>query len=112
MLVEQLKRWAATGLGIALLTKERAEAMISELVRRGEISPEEGKDLFDSPLRRAQEEKDELQRRIDAAVRRVIESAGVASREDVRRLEDRLARLEARLERLEASRAPDPSEGG
>ena len=102
MLGDQLKRWAATGLGLALLTKEMAESIVQDLVKRGEISREEGKELLDNLLARAQREKDELQRRIDAEVRRVMTSLGMVPREELRRLEEQLRRLQARVERLEA----------
>ncbi|HEY8531682.1 MAG TPA: hypothetical protein VIL08_05495 [Limnochorda sp.] len=102
MLGDQLKRWAATGLGLALLTKEVAESIVQDLVKQGEISREEGKELLDSLLARAQREKDELQRRIDAEVRRVMQSLGMVPQEELRRLEEQLHRLQARVERLEA----------
>lgn len=95
-----LRRLTAAGIGLAWLTKEKAEAFVQELVRQGEMSREEGRELLEELLRRAEMEKDELQRRIDAEVRRMMKSAGVATREDVRRLEERLERLEARLDRL------------
>lgn len=116
MLGDQLKRWAATGLGLALLTKEMAETIVQDLVKQGEISREEGKELLDSLLARAQREKDELQRRIDAEVRRVIKSLGLVPQEEVRRLEEQVQRLQVRVERLEArlhqlsAAAPDLSQ--
>lgn len=110
MIGNQLKRWATTGLGLALLTKEKAEELVQELIRQGEIGREEGKELLEALMRRAQSEKDELQRRIDAEVRRLVESAGLASREDIRRLEEQLRTLEARLARLE-HRAAEPAAG-
>jgi len=102
MIAGLLRRLSAAGLGLAWLTQEKAEAFVQELVRQGEMSREEGRELLEELIRRAEMEKDELQRRIDAEVRRIIKSAGVASREDVRRLEERIEGLEARLERLEA----------
>jgi len=101
MISETLRRLAAAGLGLAWLTKEKAEAVVQELIKQGEVSREEGKELLDELLRRAEMEKDELRRRVDAEVRRLIKGAGVASAEDVRRLEERIERLEARLDRLE-----------
>lgn len=111
MLVEQLKRWVSTGIGLALLTKEKAEEIVQELIRQGEISRDEGKEILDGLIRRAQAERDELQRRIDAEVRRLLESAGLARQEDVRRLEEELRKLEKRVARLEAESA-SAAEGG
>lgn len=102
MIAGLLRRLTAAGLGLAWLTKEKAEAFVQELVRQGEMSREEGRELLEELLRRAEIEKDEMQRRIDAEVRRIIKSVGVASREDLRRLEERIEGLEARLQRLEA----------
>ena len=109
MLVEQLKDWIATGLGLALLTKDKAEEMVQNLVREGKLSREEGRELLDHLIQRAQQEKDELQRRADGEIRRLLDAAGLARREDVKRLEAYIEKLEARIERLEAS-AVDASE--
>lgn len=102
-----LRRLTAAGIGLAWLTKEKAEVFVQELVRQGEMSREEGRELLEELLRRAEMEKDELQRRLDGEVRRIMKSAGVATREDVQRLEERIERLEARLGRLEGQPAAE-----
>lgn len=112
MLSEQMKRWMAMGLGLALLTKEKAEAAVKELVEQGELSREEGRELLENLMERAQREKDEWKRRIDGELRRIAEAAGFAKEEDVRRLEEYIRQLEARVEKLEREASGGQGEDG
>ena len=56
MIGEAIRRVLATGLGLAVLTKEKAEELVNEFVRQGELSREEGERLLDDITRRAQEQ--------------------------------------------------------
>lgn len=92
------------GLGLAWITKDKAEEVVSELVRQGQVSLEQSREAVNQLLEEAEEQRGELTRFVNAQIERGIEAAGLARREDIRQLEERVARLE-RL--LASGQSPD-----
>jgi polyhydroxyalkanoate synthesis regulator phasin len=94
---EPLRKLLLAGLGTIDLTEEKARAVFDDLVARGELSDKEARELVSGFARRAGEQRDRLQRQIEEAVRRTLDSIGVATRTDLERLSARISDLERRL---------------
>jgi polyhydroxyalkanoate synthesis regulator phasin len=75
-----LKQILYAGLGLVTITREKAEELVSELVKRGELSSEEGKDALNNILDRMQEERDKLRQRIQEQVENMISSMNLVRR--------------------------------
>ena len=74
------------GLGAAFLAKDKLEAQLKELEKRGEISKEEAKKFMDEAKERAKAEEAALDTRVRERVREVISELGLATKEDVEAL--------------------------
>jgi polyhydroxyalkanoate synthesis regulator phasin len=58
---EVFKKCALIGLGVLSFSEEKFKQCIDELVKRGEVSEEEGEDLLKKFSRKAEEEKESLE---------------------------------------------------
>ncbi|MCL4516924.1 MAG: polyhydroxyalkanoate synthesis regulator [Firmicutes bacterium] len=96
-----VKKPLITALGLAVLTKEKAEEAVKDLVKKGEMSKDEGRQFLENWAKRAEEEKEELRKRIGAETQHFLETTGIATRADVDRLEARIRELEEKLSRFE-----------
>jgi len=96
---DMINRAVSLGLGIAIASKEQAEKLVDELVRKGEMSRAESFAFVDDLLKKGQE----AQRKVEAVVQERVQAAigdkKWATKEDIERLERRLDRLIARLEK-------------
>lgn len=101
MLSESFKRWLLAGVGLAVLTKEKMEEAVHELIRQGEVSKEEGKELLDNLMEKAEAERKELSNRVNEEVQKVLKGVGLVRTEDVDQLKEQIQELEKRLGRLE-----------
>lgn len=101
MLLESARKLAFTGLGLLVLTRERAERLVQELIQQGAVSREEGKELVDSLMQRVEAEMDELRRRVRSDATKALEGAGIATKDDLQALVAKIDELEIRLRRLE-----------
>lgn len=101
MALDSMRKLAFAGLGLLSLTRERVEKMVQDLVEQGNMSSEEGRQLADSLMQRAEAEMNELRARIQAEIKKALIGAGVATKEEVQALKERVDELEARLRRLE-----------
>jgi polyhydroxyalkanoate synthesis regulator phasin len=85
------------GLGAALLTKESAQKLADELVKKGEVSRDEGKKLVADMLEKGKGQKQKMESFITDIVHRATEKTDVARRSHIEELEKRVAALEERL---------------
>ena len=60
VLIIFFKELLYAGIGLATMTKEKAEEVVTELIKKGELSADEGKDVLNSVLDRAQEERNKM----------------------------------------------------
>jgi polyhydroxyalkanoate synthesis regulator phasin len=89
-----LKKGLAFGLGLALASKEQVEKLIDELVKKGELSLEESKDIIDQWKQQTDERKAELQRIVREQIKQVIDKLDLVTKDELQQLEQRIRRLE------------------
>lgn len=94
---EILHKLMLLSLGAVSLTKEKAEKLAEELVKRGEISREEAKDFMKELIARGEEERAGLKSTVQAEVDRLRKDMGLATKADFSRLEERLRQIEEKL---------------
>ena len=95
-----LKEMLYAGIGLATVTKEKAEEVITDLIKKGEISTEEGKDLLSTLMNRMQEESDKLKLIIDKQVEKVISSMNLVRKSEFDKLVQKLEELENKITQI------------
>jgi polyhydroxyalkanoate synthesis regulator phasin len=95
-----LRRLLDAGASFTQMTQPRAEAIVNELDRTGQLKVEEAQAAAADLVDRGRESTERLVSMMQAEVARQFSSMGVATRDD-------LAKLEAKLDRLsEPAKAP------
>ncbi len=54
-MIDLIKKALYTGVGLAVLTKEKAEELVHELTKQAKLSEQEGKELFDGLLKQSEQ---------------------------------------------------------
>jgi polyhydroxyalkanoate synthesis regulator phasin len=85
------------GLGLWDFTKEKVDAVVDEMIKRGEISQPEREGAVQQLLERAKAEQAAFQEKLTAAIRQVLSDMGVARSAELEALEKRVAALEEQL---------------
>jgi polyhydroxyalkanoate synthesis regulator phasin len=98
-----LERTLLLALGAAALTRERAQAVVDEVVRRGELSRREGKELVDDLMDRAAGQGSGLRERLDADLQDLFRRWGLATHGEWEELNLKVAQLEHRISLLEGA---------
>jgi poly(hydroxyalkanoate) granule-associated protein len=98
-MIELIRRGILLGLGALSLTHEKAKSFVDEMVKRGEVTKDEGVKLVEEILDRAKEQERRINEKISDEIRKAIDSLGVASKEDVARLEKRIEELGKKIEK-------------
>jgi polyhydroxyalkanoate synthesis regulator phasin len=96
-MVDLIKKAIYTGVGLAVLTKEKAEELVKELTQQAKLSEQEGKELFDSLLKQSEHARNDLQTKLDETVLAVIKRLNLATKDEVSSLKAKVEELSARV---------------
>ncbi|MCX6778195.1 MAG: hypothetical protein NT157_04920 [Candidatus Micrarchaeota archaeon] len=91
-----LEKLSLIGLGVVSMTKNRADAIAEELVKTGEVSAVEGRRLAQKLLKKSARQRGEAEVEIRKAVKIAMRTMPLATKEDLKKLEMRIAKLEKR----------------
>jgi polyhydroxyalkanoate synthesis regulator phasin len=89
IIMEELKKVLLAGIGLTSMTLEKADAFVKELVEKGRLTVDEGKELQSELKRRSEDEAKEFLTDLD----RKTKPIQYATKEDVSRLEDKIDAL-------------------
>jgi polyhydroxyalkanoate synthesis regulator phasin len=90
-----LKRLLDAGMTFTAMTQARAEDLIRDLVRAGEVQAEQAQSVIDELLDRSRRNSERLIDAVRAEIRQQMASLGLATKNDVERLERRIAEVSA-----------------
>ena len=96
-MIDLLKKGILTGIGIGLMTKDKVEEYAKKAAREAKLTKEESRKFADELLKRSEETKQQIEEKINDQVKKVIDKLGVATREDLRKIQERLDKLQSLL---------------
>jgi len=99
-MIESLRKIGLLGIGALSITEEKLKQVVDELVEKGEVSKEEGKTLVHELMTEKTKQMQEFEEKITGDVQNAIERSKVASKDDLLRLEDKIAELEKTIQKL------------
>ena len=81
-----LEKGLLAGLGLLSMTREKAEKVIDELSREGEVQKSEMKQWVDQLSDRGEEERQALRNLLRDEMKKVLDEMGLATKEDIQKL--------------------------
>lgn len=95
-----IKKVAFTGMGVAALTKEKAEELAKELVEKGKLSEQEGQKFVAELLVRKEESKEAMRKQTEKIVDTALSRVPLAKASDLEELSKEITRLRGEIEIL------------
>jgi polyhydroxyalkanoate synthesis regulator phasin len=96
-MVDLIKKAFYTGLGLAVLTKDKAEELVKDIAEQAKLSEGEGKELVDSLMKQSDQARQDFQSKIDDAVLAVVKRLHLATRDEVEGLKAKVEELSAKV---------------
>jgi polyhydroxyalkanoate synthesis regulator phasin len=96
-MVDLIKKAFYTGVGLAVLTKDKAEEMIKDIAQHAKLSEHEGKELMDSLMKQSDQARQDFQSKLDEAVLAVVNRMHLATKDEVQSLRAKVEELSARV---------------
>ena len=89
-----LKKTIWLGAGLAAMTAEKIEEAVGEIVKRGQLSEKEGKELVAYLIEKSKKAKKELAERVEKIITITLRKMNMPSRKEMEELRSRVERLE------------------
>lgn len=92
-MLDFIKKTMLTGIGIAMKTKDELEEWVKEIVKKGEISENEGKDFLDNVKRKSKEAQKDFEEKVESKFKDLLKKADIATRDEVNDLKNEIVEL-------------------
>ncbi len=99
---EGFRRYLQAGMAWFSVTQQKAEGILRDLTDSGEAAMGQAQKMFDRVVERSRQGSDELRELVRSEIREQVAALGLATKEDV-------ARLEAKLDAAQAAASAPPS---
>ena len=96
MIRDLVNKTFSLGIGAAVTSKEQIEKLVDDLVKKGEVSRAESKSMVDDLMKKGDDARAEFEQQINVKVKERLAEMNLATKEDIERLENRIALLEAK----------------
>lgn len=96
-----LKKMIWLGAGLAVMTTEKIEETVAEIVKKGQLSEKEGKELVAELVEKSKKAQKELKEKVEKIITEALQRLNIPTRKEVEELEARLERLEKQAEKKE-----------
>jgi poly(hydroxyalkanoate) granule-associated protein len=96
--LESVRKIMLAGVGALALTEEKLESFVQELIKKGELTQEEGKKTLKELREKMAQNKRELEEYVQRKIENSVKKMHLATKKDVEELEKRVSDLEASLE--------------
>ncbi len=81
-----LKKGVYTGLGLALMGKDKVEAIVEDIKKESSITEEQGEELYKKIVTKSEEHKKEFETEIEKMVTKAVDKLGLATKKDIEEL--------------------------
>lgn len=90
---DTLKRYLDAGIAFTAMTQSRAEAIVKDLVKAGEVQTEQAQSVVADIVDRSRKNTEKLLAQVRAEVRDQVRALGLATQTDIDRLDRKISAL-------------------
>ena len=96
-MIDLVKKTMMAGVGLAVVTKEKVEESLDELVEKGKLSKEEVSGISDKIVAEGQAQADKAKSELSNLMTEMLQRANLVTKDQYDALETRVKDLEGRL---------------
>jgi len=92
-MLDFIKKTMLTGIGLAMKTKDELEEWVKEIVKKGEMSENEGKNFLEDLKKKSKEAQKDFEEKIESKFKDLLKKADIATRDEVNDLKNEIEEL-------------------
>jgi len=102
-MIDLIKKTLLTGVGLAVMTKDKVEELGRDLVSQAKLSEGEGREFIDNLVQQSETARSEFETRINAVVKKTIEGLNLVHKDELAKLQAKVDELSAELKKHDRS---------
>ena len=102
-MIDLIKKTLLTGVGLAVMTKDKVEELGRDLVSQAKLSEAEGREFVDNLVQQSETARSEFETRINSVVKKTIEGLNLVHKDELAKLQAKVDELAAELKRHDGS---------
>lgn len=99
-MTDLFEKFLLLSLGAASATKEKLEQMVGDLVDKGDVSEDEGKNILAEVMDRSKQEAESIKETVKEETQKGLAAMGLATKEDLKHLEVEIEKLRDKINDL------------
>ncbi len=99
-MIDMLKKTLLAGVGATVVTAERVEATLDDLVKRGKLTADEAREVASKMADESKREFEDVRGAMGQMFDDMLAKANMASKRDIARLEGKIDALQAQLDAM------------
>ena len=92
-----LKKVLSLGFGALVVSKDKIEEVVNELVKKGELGQEEGKNLVNELIEKGEASVNEVEGKIEKIVKSVTEKLDLPTRKELNEIKSEIEQIKEKL---------------
>lgn len=97
---DMFRKMGLFGIGILTLTQEKIEEFSQEMIKKGEMSKEEGKKFVKEVLSEKEKQLKDIEEKINERVKENLKKSGIVMKSDITALERKIEKLEKTIQSM------------
>ncbi len=97
---DMLRKMGLFGIGVLSLTQEKIEEFTQEMVKKGEMSKDEGKKFVKDVLSEKEKQLKDMEEKINERVKENLKRSGIVMKSDIETLEKKIEKLEKTIQSM------------
>lgn len=98
---EFIKKAIFIGAGLASMTADKIEETVNEIVKKGDLTEKQGRELIQELKERSTKVRKDLLEKVEKVVAETLQKLNIPTRKEIEELRERLERLEKAGEKKE-----------
>lgn len=101
-MIDLIRKTVLAGVGFAALTKEKAEEIIHELTKAGNISEEEGRKAVEELMEKSEKARKDFEKQVEKLVTSAMEKLDIPTRKDYEKLKRDISKVKLDIKKLQS----------
>ncbi len=95
-MLDFIKKTMLTGIGLAMKTKEEVEDWVKEIVKKGEMTENEGRSFLEELKNKSQKAQEDFEKKIETKFKELLKKANIATRDEINAMKQEIEELKAK----------------
>ncbi len=93
-MLDYIRKMTLAGAGLAIMTTEKVQEIMNELVKKGEMTEKEAREAVSEFVEKSKQAKKDLEDKMEQMATGLLNRMNVPTRKEIEEIKERLTRLE------------------